>query len=69
MEDAIYLCIGFITLYWFVALQIENRKQTHYWRGRKDGWDMHRRFIQNKQLSGEILMTTKKHEVFDYDKD
>ena len=26
----------------------ENAKQTHYWRGRKDGWDMHRRMIQNK---------------------
>ncbi len=23
METAIYLCIGFITLYWFVALKIE----------------------------------------------
>jgi hypothetical protein len=27
---------------------IQNVKQTHYWRGRKDGWDMHRRMIQNK---------------------
>jgi len=26
----------------------ENAKQTHYWRGRKDGWDMHRRMIENK---------------------
>lgn len=26
----------------------ENAKQTHYWRGRKDGWDMHRRMIDNK---------------------
>jgi len=26
----------------------ENAKQTHYWRGRKDGFDMHRRMIQNK---------------------
>ena len=23
----------------------ENAKQTHYWRGRKDGFDMHRRMI------------------------
>jgi hypothetical protein len=26
----------------------DNAKQTHYWRGRKDGWDMHRRMIENK---------------------
>jgi hypothetical protein len=58
METAIYLCIGFITLYWFVALKIEDCKQTHYWRGRKDGWDMHRRFVQLKRND----------EVFDYDK-
>jgi len=26
----------------------ENAKQRHYWLGRKDGYDMHRRMIQNK---------------------
>ena len=26
----------------------ENAKQTMYWRGRKDGWDMHRRMIDAK---------------------
>ena len=26
----------------------ENAKQTHYWQGRKDGYDMHRRMIDNK---------------------
>ena len=26
----------------------DNAKQTMYWRGRKDGWDMHRRMIDNK---------------------
>ena len=31
-----------------VALKVEDRKQTYYWRGRKDGWDMHRRMTQNK---------------------
>ena len=36
----------------------DNAKQTHYWRGRKDGWDMHRRFVQLKRND----------EVFDYDK-
>jgi len=35
---------------------VENRKQTYYWRGRKDGWDMHRRMMQ-----------TKTEQVFNYD--
>ena len=26
----------------------ENAKQIAYWRGRKDGFDLHRRMIQNK---------------------
>jgi hypothetical protein len=26
----------------------QNGKQIAYWRGRKDGWDMHRRMIDNK---------------------
>jgi hypothetical protein len=26
----------------------ENAKQRMYWIGRKDGWDMHRRMIDNK---------------------
>ena len=42
---------------WWVAIMVaiiwthgvlQNAKQTHYWRGRKDGWDMHRRMIENK---------------------
>jgi hypothetical protein len=36
--------VGIICLYGVY----ENAKQTHYWRGRKDGWDMHRRMIDNK---------------------
>jgi len=55
-ENAVFLCIGIITLYWFVALKVEDRKQTYYWRGRKDGWDMHRRMTQNKS-----------DQVFNYD--
>jgi len=42
-----------------LVTRIDDLKQTHYWRGRKDGWDMHRRMIQNK---------IKSDEVFDYDK-
>jgi hypothetical protein len=45
--------------YWLVLMRIDDMKQTHYWRGRKDGFDMHRRMIQNK---------IKTDEVFDYDK-
>jgi len=44
---------------WAIGTYIENVKTIHYWRGRKDGWDMHRRMIQNK---------IKSDEVFDYDK-
>jgi hypothetical protein len=36
--------MGMLSLYWVY----ENAKQTMYWRGRKDGWDMHRRMIDNK---------------------
>ncbi len=48
-----------LLLTWAIGTYIENIKTIHYWRGRKDGWDMHRRMIQNK---------IKTDEVFDYDK-
>jgi hypothetical protein len=48
-----------LLLTWAIGTYIENVKTIHYWRGRKDGWDMHRRMIQNK---------VKSDEVFDYDK-
>ena len=47
--------VGFI---WAYAIY-QNAKQTYYWRGRKDGFDMHRRMINLK---------TKSDEVFDYEK-
>jgi hypothetical protein len=59
LEYAIYLFIGLSIVYWAVLTRIDDVKQTHYWRGRKDGWDMHRRMIDNK---------VKTDEVFDYDK-
>ena len=46
-------------LYWYIEHVKENAAVVHYWRGRKDGWDMHRRMIENKQ---------KVDEVFDYEK-
>jgi len=60
LEIAIYSFIAFCMAYWLVLIRIDDMKQTHYWRGRKDGWDMHRRMIDNK---------VKSDEVFDYDKD
>jgi hypothetical protein len=51
--------LGIITLLWIylgVKAQAEAR---FYWIGRRDGWNMHRRMIENKRQSDE---------VFDYDK-
>ena len=59
LEMAIYLFIGLSMAWLLLVTRIDDLKQTHYWRGRKDGWDMHRRMIQNK---------IKTDEVFDYDK-
>jgi hypothetical protein len=59
IELAIYLFIGLSMAWLLLVTRIDDLKQTHYWRGRKDGWDMHRRMIQNK---------IKSDEVFDYDK-
>jgi hypothetical protein len=59
LELAIYLFIGLSMAWLLLVTRIDDLKQTHYWRGRKDGWDMHRRMIQNK---------IKSDEVFDYDK-
>jgi hypothetical protein len=47
-----------VAFIWAYAIH-QNAKQTYYWRGRKDGFDMHRRMINLK---------TKSDEVFDYEK-
>ena len=59
LETAIYLFIGTSLAWLLLATHIDDLKQTYYWRGRKDGWDMHRRMIDNK---------VKTEQVFDYDK-
>jgi hypothetical protein len=59
LELAVYLFIGLSMVSWLLLTRIDDVKQTHYWRGRKDGWDMHRRMIDNK---------VKTDQVFDYDK-
>ena len=55
-----YAVIVVGVLYWYIEHVKENAAQLHYWRGRKDGWDLHRRMTNNK---------VKTDEVFDYDKD
>ena len=55
-----YAAIAVSVLYWYIDHVKENAAQLHYWRGRKDGWDLHRRMINNKSASDK---------VFDYDKD
>ena len=52
----LFLMSSAIILYF---IHLDNVKNTYYWRGRKHGWDMHRRMIDNKR---------KTDEVFDYEK-
>ena len=54
-----YIMLGLGTVYWVHSAIKENYGQTMYWRGRKHGFDMHRRMTTNK---------IKSDEVFDYDK-
>jgi hypothetical protein len=57
--EAAWIFFGTMFAIMFYYSSIGNAKSTAYWRGRKDGWDMHRRMIDNKQ---------KVDEVFDYEK-
>jgi hypothetical protein len=59
LKEAGLLWVASMVLIIWAYATYQNAKQTHYWRGRKDGWDMHRRMINSK---------TKSDEVFDYDK-
>jgi len=43
-----YIMLAIGVLYWYIEHVKENAVVVHYWRGRKDGWDMHRRMIENK---------------------
>ena len=54
-----YAFLAAIMVGWFINVVKENAETRYYWIGRKDGWDMHRRMIENK---------VKSDEVFDYDK-
>ena len=54
-----YASIGVLMVGWLINVVKENAETRYYWLGRKDGWDMHRRMIENKSKSDQ---------VFDYDK-
>ena len=54
-----YGIVGLIVIAWIFNEIKNNAQNRYYWIGRKDGWDMHRRMIDNK---------VKTDEVFDYDK-
>jgi hypothetical protein len=43
-----YVMLAIGVLYWYIEHVRENAAVVHYWRGRKDGWDMHRRMMENK---------------------
>ena len=43
-----YVMLAIGVLYWYIEHIKENAAVVHYWRGRKDGWDMHRRMMENK---------------------
>ena len=44
----LYCMLGLVIAYWAVITIKENYGQSMYWRGRKDGYDMHRRITDNK---------------------
>jgi hypothetical protein len=54
-----YAFLAAIMVGWFINVVKENAETRYYWLGRKDGWDMHRRMIENKVQTDQ---------VFDYDK-
>ena len=57
--QAAWIFFGTMFAIMFYFSSLDNAKTTAYWRGRKDGWDMHRRIIDIKK---------KTDEVFDYEK-
>jgi hypothetical protein len=54
-----YAFLAAILVGWLINVVKENAETRYYWIGRKDGWDMHRRMIENKVQTDD---------VFDYDK-
>ena len=54
-----YAFLAAIMVGWFINVVKENAETRYYWIGRKDGWDMHRRMIENKVQTDQVI---------DYDK-
>ena len=44
----LYTMLGYLVVWGICATIKENYGQTMYWRGRKDGFDMHRRITDSK---------------------
>lgn len=54
-----YAALAVMMIVWLIGVIKENAEARYYYLGRRDGWNMHRRMIENK---------VKTDEVFDYDK-
>ena len=54
-----YAALAVMMIGWLIGVIKENAEARYYYLGRRDGWNMHRRMIENK---------VKTDEVFDYDK-
>jgi len=54
-----YASLAAILVASLINIVKENAQNRYYWLGRRDGWDMHRRMMDNKAKSDQ---------VFDYDK-
>ena len=48
LQEAGLLWVAIMVVIIWAYGMFQNAKDISYWRGRKDGWDMHRRMIQNK---------------------
>jgi hypothetical protein len=59
MLQLAWIFLGMGVGLWIVLMVRETAFQSGYWKGRKDGWNMHNRMTSIKRKSDE---------VFDYDK-
>ena len=48
LQEAGLLWVAVMVVIIWAYGMFQNAKDISYWRGRKDGWDMHRRMIENK---------------------
>lgn len=59
MMQLAWIYLATAVLAWIILMIRDNAFQSGYWKGRKQGWDMHRRMINTQRTTDE---------VFDYDK-